>query len=131
MNHQGHAQGLITTAGQLRPRRGGRGGQALAHNMGEIHPRLFERRAVTEHSGATASALGTLPFIDDEIGLSVLFGKAGADALLHVQKIASDACDAFIHGCADPPVFMASLISRRTYPGAAGRSWRRPAEGAG
>ena len=58
VNHQRDPHSLEGAPRQLRPRRGGGGGQAGAVDMGEVHPALLDHSATGKHPGAPSAALG-------------------------------------------------------------------------
>ena len=56
----------------------------------EGHPALFDHRAAGDDAGASATALGALPLIGDELGLAIYFLESRAEAILQAGQVISD-----------------------------------------
>ena len=98
MDHQRHAERLETAPGQFRPMGAGRGRQAIAEDVGKIHPALLDQCAVADYPRPSAATGRTLPGVLGEAGLAVLRLEGGADAVLQVEQVGFDSGDTVGHG---------------------------------
>ena len=90
VHYQGHAHGLKTAAGQLRPMGRGRGRHAIAEDMGEADAALFQQRTVFHDPRPTATTTGPLPAVLDEPGRTVRLLQRRTDAILQVHQVVFD-----------------------------------------
>src|SRR3972149_11615539 len=67
--------------------RRGRGGEIFPMDVGEIHPRLFEYRAIGEHPRFPAASFRALPGVVAEFFLAVFFFQRRADPVLQVEEV--------------------------------------------